>query len=124
MTGFECGTCNGHFIRAAALSKFFGKHDLPDRFAALTSSVRDAPVSPRNLSCSECRASDFRVLRAGIVELDACAGCTSLYFDADEATQYLRQTRYKAVGGKAAETAITGVDGVGAIIEFLTAFIH
>ena len=121
VAGFECGECHGHFIRPASLAKFFDKHEhLEGGFAKLAQAVRDAPEATRNLSCPECRAGAFRALRIGLVELDACAGCIGIYFDADEASRYFSQTRLKAAGGKAVHNTVTAVDGLGALIDIIS----
>jgi Zn-finger nucleic acid-binding protein len=97
VTGFECGHCRGHFI--------------------------PAPESQRNLSCTHCSASSFRTLQVGVIEIDACASCARVYFDADEATQYLRQARFKASGGKAVETGVATVEGISAVVNIRRALV-
>jgi hypothetical protein len=120
VNGFECGHCHGHFLPTPALCAFFESHSLNHRFERLVQSVRDAPESPRSLSCTHCEASSFRTLHAGGVELDACAGCASIYFDANEATRYFRQARSKAGGGKAVKAGVETVEGVSAIVSILS----
>ncbi len=119
VSGYECGHCHGHFVIAPALARFFESHSLTHRFERLVQNVRAAPVSPRNLSCTHCDASSFRILHAGAVELDVCAGCASIYFDASEATRYLRQARFKANGGNAVKTGVEAVEGASAIVNIL-----
>ena len=119
VSGYECGNCHGHFLPAPALHAFFESHALTHRFERLVQNARAAPDSPRNLSCTHCDASSFRTLRAGVVELDACASCASIYFDASEATRYFRQARFKADGAKAVETGVGAVEGVGVIAHII-----
>lgn len=120
VSGFECSACHGHFVRPATLAKFFDEHEhLHGRFQSISFSVRNARPSPRELSCPECAGGGFRVLRTSSVELDVCSGCTAVYFDAHEATQYFRQTRYKPPGGKVVETSVNTVDGLSAIFEII-----
>ena len=119
VSGFECGSCQGHFLPAPALAAFFESHALTHRFERLVQNVRAAPESPRNLSCTHCEASSFRTLQAGVVELDACAGCASVYFDASEATRYFRQARFKAGGGNAIKSGVETVEGVSAIVSII-----
>jgi Zn-finger nucleic acid-binding protein len=123
VAGFECGACDGHFVRAPSLAKFFEKHALTHRFERLVQNARDAPEATRNLICTHCHASSFRALQVGVVEIDVCASCTSVYFDADEATQYFRQARFKASGGKVAQTGVATADVLAAIIDIITTLI-
>jgi Zn-finger nucleic acid-binding protein len=119
VNGFECGNCHGHFLPAPELAAFFESHSLTHRFERLVQNVRVAPESSRNLICTHCDASSFRTFQAGVVELDACAGCASLYFDASEATRYFRQARFKAAGGNAVKTGVETVEGASAIVDIL-----
>jgi Zn-finger nucleic acid-binding protein len=119
VTGFECGHCRGHFIPAPELARFFDSHSLTHRFEQLVRNVRAAPESRRNLSCTHCHASLFRTLQVGVVEIEACASCASVYFDADEATRYLQQARFKASAGNTLKTGVDTIDTVGAIIDLL-----
>jgi Zn-finger nucleic acid-binding protein len=119
VNAYECGNCRGNFLPGPALNAFFESHALTHRFERLVRNVRAAPESLRNLSCAHCMASSFRTLSAGIVELDACASCSSIYFDAHEATRYFRQARFKAGGRKGIETGVDTLDGASTIIEVL-----
>jgi Zn-finger nucleic acid-binding protein len=93
VSGYKCTGCGGHYVRAAELRRFFRVNKLDDRIAKLIETVRTAPPSPRPLRCPECDESSFRVLRAKDAEIDGCAKCTGLYFDAHEATGYFRRAR-------------------------------
>jgi Zn-finger nucleic acid-binding protein len=93
VSGLKCAQCGGHYVRAAALLRFFSVNKLERRFARLVETVRAAPPSPRPLRCPECDEASFRVLRATGAEIDGCAICTGLFFDANEATGYFRRTR-------------------------------
>jgi Zn-finger nucleic acid-binding protein len=123
VNGFECDACSGHFIPAPELVRFFESHHPTHRFERFIQSVRAAPESRRNLSCTHCDASSFRALKVGVVEIDACASCGSVYFDADEATRYFQQARLKTSAGNAIKTGVDTIDGVGSIVDLLEALI-
>jgi Zn-finger nucleic acid-binding protein len=109
LQGFGCGRCRGHFIRARHLQRFLEKHG-PDRIEALAAFTRDAPPSPRPLTCPGCGTRSFRVVRRGILEIDICASCSSAYFDEGESTIYLRQSLLKRFGQEV-DDAVFSTDG-------------
>jgi Zn-finger nucleic acid-binding protein len=99
--GLACEACHGHVLLPAAMKQFFARHELHGRFESISFSVRGAPQSARNLTCPGCGGRDFRVLKPG-VEIDVCAGCKALFFDAHEAAIYLEKTRRKDPPGAGA----------------------
>jgi Zn-finger nucleic acid-binding protein len=120
VSGYECGNCHGHFLPAPALHAFFESHALTHRFERLVQNARAAPDSPRNLSCTHCDASSFRTLRAGVVELDACAGCGSVYFDAREAERYFAQAKFKPTGDQTMDKGMTYLERTRAVVDLLS----
>lgn len=104
---------------ATELSRFFESHSLSHRLERLIQNARAAPHSSRQLNCPHCQASSFKTLQAGVVELDVCASCASIYFDADEATRYFRQARFKASGSNPVATGVEAVERAGVIAHIL-----
>jgi Zn-finger nucleic acid-binding protein len=91
LDGFECPTCKGHVVQAKQLERFLEKHG-PDSFGAFMALTRAAPASRRPLSCPGCGTASYRAVRRGLVEIDVCATCLGVFFDAGEAAVYLRQS--------------------------------
>jgi len=91
LDGFECPSCRGHVVRAKQLELFLEKHG-PDNFSSFMVRTRAAPPSPRPLSCPGCGTASYRAVRHGLVEIDVCASCLGVFFDAGEAALYVRQS--------------------------------
>jgi Zn-finger nucleic acid-binding protein len=120
VAGFECAKCAGHSIRPDELQKFL--HGRRDSFAQLMVKARCAPRSVRPLQCPDCRTPSYRALRAGLIHLDVCATCVGIYFDRHEARLYVRQIRARSGAGALASAAVTGIDGLDALLDLLTNF--
>jgi len=109
LDGFECPSCQGHVVRAKQLERFLEKHG-PDSFSTFMALTRAAPASPRPLSCPGCGTDSYRAVRRGLVEIDVCASCLGVFFDAGEAALYLRQTMVEEFRR----------DSLEALFEFIT----
>jgi len=90
---FECGHCKSHFIRGDSLDGFLNGRGLPNGQRRLIERALQAPTSTRDLTCPDCRARSFRVVRSGLVSIDVCDRCAGLHLDRGEANAYLLQTR-------------------------------
>jgi Zn-finger nucleic acid-binding protein len=117
--GFECTSCKGHNIRAAALGSFFDKHRQPGQLAELMLLARAAPASPRKLRCPDCHTNSFHLLRADTVELDVCASCAGLFCDAGEATEYFKRNRDRKYRGNTLVNIVDGVDVLELVVEII-----
>jgi Zn-finger nucleic acid-binding protein len=122
ITGFECPSCKGHLVRAKQLVQVLEKHG-SDKFGTFTALVRAAPVSQRELACTACGTHSFRSLRHGVVEIDVCGSCMSVYFDAGEATLYFRQSLVRKLGTHAANTTLDTVDNLGSLFDLINDFL-
>jgi Zn-finger nucleic acid-binding protein len=122
LDAFECPVCRGHLVRAKQLERFLEKHG-PDKFGNFVALVRDGTPSTRRLTCTACGTRSFRVLRRGLVEIDVCASCSSVYFDAGEATLYLRQTLVRKFGENAIDYTVGTVDVLGTLLESIVNFL-
>lgn len=98
--GFECQGCSGHIIRSDSLNSFLTKHIEAQPFLEYLERVRESPVSRRTLGCPDCPSGAYHVLRTERLEVDACAGCGGLFFDAGEAAAFLDWTRNAPPPGK------------------------
>ena len=85
--------------------------------------TRAAPPSARALLCPACGTRSFRAVRRGLVEIDVCASCLSVYFDDGEARTYLRQALVQKLGAQAVETSFDAVDGLGSLLELIASFL-
>jgi hypothetical protein len=84
-------------VRAKQLERFLEKHG-PDSFDTFMTLTRAAPASPRSLTCPGCGTASYRAVRRGLVEIDVCATCLGVFFDAGEAALYLRQSLVREFG--------------------------
>ena len=117
--GFECPSCRGHVIRGKQLEQFLEKHGT-QRFSNFTALARAAPASTRALICPGCATQSYRALRCGVVEVDVCATCSSVYFDAGEATLYMRQSLVRKFGANALEVTEDTASGVEGLYDLIT----
>ena len=122
ITGFECPACKGHLVRAEQLAQVLEKHG-SDKFGTFMALARAAPASPRELVCTACGTRSFRTLRHGVVEIDVCGSCMSVYFDAGEATLCFRQSLVRKLGTRAANTTLDTVDNLGSLFELIDDFL-
>ncbi len=119
--GFECPSCKGHLIRAKQLEQFLEKHG-PDKFSNFATLARTAPASPRALTCPGCGTRSYRAMRCGVVEIDVCASCSSVYFDAGEATLYMRESLVRKFGANAFDATTDTADGIEGLFDLITDF--
>ena len=122
MRGFECQSCKGHLVRAKPIETFLDQYGA-DKFSTFMALARAAPPSPRPLGCPACGTRSYRAVRHGMVEIDVCASCLCVYFDAGEAALYLRHALVRKFGTDAASTTADSVDGIEALIDLLTDFL-
>jgi Zn-finger nucleic acid-binding protein len=120
---YTCPSCASHLIKCAEVERFLVKHDGPRKFTQLMERARAAPLSPRSLVCPDCQTRTFRLLPAGLIEVDVCCTCISLFLDKGEARIYLRQARLKETGGKVVETTVTSADAIAAMFEIIASLL-
>ena len=106
----------GHVISAKQLEQFLEKHG-SHRFSEFMVLARAAPASQRTLTCPGCATMSYRAVRHDQVEIDVCASCMSVYFDAGEATLYLQKVLVRKFG---ADAAVETADGLEALVDLIT----
>lgn len=116
--GFECPSCKGHVIRAKQVERFLDNYG-PERFSNFATHARTAPASPRALTCPGCVTQTYRAVRYGVVEIDVCASCSCVYFDAGEAALYMRQALVKKFGGNALEVTADTASGIEPLYDLI-----
>jgi Zn-finger nucleic acid-binding protein len=116
--GFECQRCWGHCIRGAELERYLSERGVPRTFFELMELARDAPQSPRDLICPDCRTRTFHEVRARVLAIDVCSTCVGVYLDKGEAASLL-QTRAVVL-----DNAVDAVDAIGSIVGIIYRLFH
>ena len=117
--GFECPSCRGHVIRGKQLERFLETHGA-QRFSHFTTIARAAPASTRALVCPGCATQSYRAVRCGVLEVDVCATCSSVYFDAGEAALYMRQSMVRKFGVGAVEATDDAANDLEGLFDLIS----